>query len=58
MFSDMLQLVVVVDVYGVLLCVFRPVVTSDGCGCIWSVAVCFQRPRCLWLWSAAAAQPN
>ena len=56
MFSDMLQLVVVVDVYGVLLCVFRPVVTSDGCGCIWSVAVCFQRPRCLWLWSAAAAQ--
>ena len=23
MFSDMLQLVVVVDVYGVLLCVFR-----------------------------------
>ena len=36
---DLLQLAVVVGVYGVLLCVLD---LLHGCGCIWSVAVCFQ----------------
>ena len=41
----------VVCVYGVLLCVFRSVATSAGCGYIWSVAVCFGAhcSEC-WLW--------
>ena len=36
---SLLQLVVVVGAHGVLLCVFRPVAASDGCLCLWSVAV-------------------
>ena len=42
MFSDLFQLAMVVGVYGVLLCDLRSVAASDGCLCIWSVAVCFQ----------------
>ena len=42
MFSDLFQLAMVMGVYGVLLFVFRSVATGGGCGCIWSVAVCFQ----------------
>ena len=57
MFSDMLQLAMVVGVYGVLLCVFRHVATSGGCGCIWSVAVCFRLVAtsggCGCIWSVA-----
>ena len=51
MFSDLFQLAMVVGVYGVLLCDLRSVAASDGCLCIWSVAVCFQIccNEC-WLW--------